>query len=106
MKAILLAIALTLSPFAMAQWPHDGVVPEQAQASSVAVPEPEYPYAGALVIVEQKMVIGVIMVGHDGTLEPINIHGFSQATLLSTLSQAPADKVIQITTSFCGPKST
>lgn len=68
-------------------------VPDQAQASNLAVPdEPaELPYAGAVVVVQCKNVIGLVMIKHNGKQEAINLQGLSPKDVTALLLQAPAD---------------
>ena len=72
-------------------------VPEQAQASNLAVPEQkELPYAGAVVVMSCKLVNAIVMIDHNGTVHPVRLKDGTLATLLTQLSQAPADKVVQV----------
>lgn len=72
-------------------------VPEQAQASALAVPgeQAELPYAGAIVITQCKGVIGLVMIKHDGAQQPVELNGLTPRDVTTLLQQAPATGVAQ-----------
>jgi hypothetical protein len=78
-------------------------VPEQAQASNLAVPTPVvFPYAGALVVSQCKKAIGVIFVTHDGQIVPYDPEALQKLTLAQLnamlAASAPLDNSQQIET--------
>jgi hypothetical protein len=72
--------------------------PQQAQASALVVPgeEAQLPYASALVIVQCKQAVSVVLIDHQGHQHPLHLKDSSQAMLLTQLSQVPADSVTEI----------
>lgn len=72
-------------------------VPEQAQASNLAVPgqEAELPFAGAIVITQCKSVIGLVMIKHDGAQQPVELKGLTPRDVTTLLQQAPSEGVAQ-----------
>jgi hypothetical protein len=73
-------------------------VQDQAQASTLAVPDQsaELPFAGAIVVVQCKNVVAVVMIKHDGTQQPIDLKNATQAIVATQLLQAPADAETEI----------
>lgn len=83
---------------------HAGV-PEQAQASNLAVPgqEAQLPYAGAIVVVQCKSVVALVLIGHDGKQHFVDLRTSTPAMVTTQLSQAPADDVTQVEVSCPAP---
>lgn len=73
-------------------------IPQQSQASTLAVPgeAAQKPYASALVVVRCKQVVAAILVDANGFQHPLNLKELTPAMLLTQLSQAPAENVTQI----------
>lgn len=73
-------------------------VQDQGQASHLAVPDQpaELPYAGAIVVVQCKDVVAVIMIKHDGSQQTIDLKNATQAIVTTQLLQAPADATTEV----------
>lgn len=85
-----------------------GAVPEQSQASTLAVPTPVvYPYASAMVVVQCREVIAVVFVTHDGELVPQHWPDLTPQELDARLdAAAPADKTFDLELTCPAEKST
>lgn len=102
-RALLLALAASV---ACAQ------VPQQSQASALVVPREaphhvvrpasDFKYAGAVVVVQCKLVYALMFIDKDGTIEPKHlVKDMSEAKLLTLLADANPDNV-WMTETPCG----
>lgn len=73
------------------------VMPEQAQASSLAVPEPGPVYVSALLVVHCRKVEALVLIDDKGEQHPYHGKEATLAQVLTMLSPVPADKVTQVT---------
>jgi hypothetical protein len=73
-------------------------VPEQAQASALAVPGEEAQKAavGALVVVQCKQAVAVVLIDSAGALHPLHGASLTATQLTTLLEQIPADNVTEI----------
>jgi hypothetical protein len=90
LAAVLGMVALSLTAAAQ--------VPQQAQASTLAVPDPQtYEYSSAILVTQCHQVGAVIFVGKDGTLYPQHFQDMTTAQLMQELSKAaPPNRVIAV----------
>jgi hypothetical protein len=73
-------------------------LPEQSQASNLAVPDQtSVKYVSALIIDQCRQVGSVIFVTSTGELAPQHIQDLTLAGLLNLLGQIPADKILEVT---------
>src|SRR5581483_4451809 len=73
-------------------------VPQQAQASHLAVPaQSETKYAGAIVVTQCREALAVLFVSKDGEIYPQHFsRDLTFQQLLKNLTDAPADKIIEV----------
>lgn len=65
-------------------------VPEQAQASALAIPDPAAPKPVAvLVIVKCGRIVGVVVTDSTGDLHPLDIEGVTSAKIKAFVESAP-----------------
>lgn len=89
-----LIAAMLCAPYGVSH----GAVPEQAQASSLAVPaaQAQSPYASAIVVVQCKNAVAAVLVDRGGVQYPLDLRELTPAMLMTQLAQVPADNVTQI----------
>lgn len=73
------------------------VMPEQSQASAMAVPEPGLEYVSALLVVHCRKVEALILIDVHGIQHPYHGKEATLAQVLTILSPVPADNVTQVT---------
>ena len=73
-------------------------VPEQAQASALAVPgeEARKPYTSAILVTQCKQAVAAVLVDRQGNLHPLHMKDSTQAILLTQLSQAETVTEIEV----------
>lgn len=100
LPVILIAIASLVTMCAY------GAVPEKAQASSLAVPAQKDPkYASAIVVTQCRQAIAVLFVDKEGKVYPQHFKDLSFEQLLQKLTDAPADKVTEVSLACPADKS-
>lgn len=72
-------------------------IPPQAQASTLAVPDPSPVYTAAILVVQCRDVAAMIRIDDHGNLHPYRGPGSSLRELLDLLAGVPADNVLQVT---------
>ena len=93
MKRFILALIATFVPMlGLAQ-----NLPEQSQASAMAVPDPGVQFVSAVLVVHCRNVEALILVDSSGAQHPYHGKEATLAQVLTILSPVPADKVTQVT---------
>jgi hypothetical protein len=110
--AIALAFVTVLSGLAAAQdggqipprvrYASNPVMPEQAQASAMAVPEPGPEYVSALLVVHCRKVEALVLIDSHGVQHPYHGKEATLAQVLTMLSPVPADNITQVTVACPG----
>jgi hypothetical protein len=101
---IVIALAIILSVLIIsvgASIPPQPTIPQQAQASHLAVPSPTYKFQSAIVIHSCRLLTGVIFADSKGNLHPVDpvmLKKLNMGQVLELLAQAPAANEISVET--------